>query len=194
MMNFTDDRTSGSGDVAEQFLAELERWVTLDTTTSSHALRASLLGWLRAAQAAQPSMALIHQLAARALDVADAGAAREDSPRDLRDQLLRSVAAERQDLVAARAAVARTAVELLQGAGEPWIATLSNSATVREALRLAQSAGVKPRALVGEGRPRLEGRALAAALATGSRRGSWSTRRCRCSSPPPACCGSAPTR
>ena len=91
--------------------------------------------------------------------------------------------------------MARTAVELLQGAGEPWIATLSNSATVREALRLAQSAGVKPCALVGEGRPLLEGRALAAALAT-SGIPAWVVVDAALPPllPPPACCGSAPTR
>jgi len=47
---------------------------------------------------------------------------------------------------------------------ETWVATLSVSATVQGALLHAQEAGRAPRALVGEARPRLEGRAMAAAL------------------------------
>jgi ribose 1,5-bisphosphate isomerase len=164
MSGWATDRESGSSDVASAFLADLERWAGTDTSTSAHELRAALLRWLRAAQAAQPTMALVHQLAARALDVAAAGIAREDRPADLRAHIAQSCAQERRDLEEARAAVARTAASLLTERGG-WIATLSASAVVREALVAAKRAGRDPRVLVGEGRPRLEGRALAAALA-----------------------------
>jgi len=164
MADFARARRSGSSGVALAFLEELERWAATDTSTSAPALRKALLLRLRAAQAAQPSMALVHQLAARALEVADAGLARGDAPPDLRAHLAQSCAAERGDLLAARAAVARTATALL-GEREAWIATLSSSAAVREALLEAKRAGREPRAMVAEGRPGLEGRALAAALA-----------------------------
>jgi translation initiation factor 2B subunit (eIF-2B alpha/beta/delta family) len=163
-MGFAADRRSGSGDVAHTFLDELERWVAIDTSTTVPALRAALLGWLRAAQAAQPSLALIHQLAARALEVANAGIAREDTVSLLRNHLVQSCAAERSDLDAARAAIAAMASRLVTER-QSWIATVSHSGAVREALIHAQRSGLRPRALVAESRPLLEGRGLAAKLA-----------------------------
>jgi translation initiation factor 2B subunit (eIF-2B alpha/beta/delta family) len=164
MTNWAADRESGSSDVGLAFLADLERWSATDTSPSAPELRATLLRWLRAAQAAQPTMALVHQLAARALDVAAAGVARGDRPADLRAHLAQSCDQERRDLGAMRTAVARTAASLLAERGA-WIATLSASAIVREAFLEAKRLGSDPRALVAEGRPRLEGRALATALA-----------------------------
>jgi translation initiation factor 2B subunit (eIF-2B alpha/beta/delta family) len=164
MTAFSDDRASGSGAVALAFLDALERWTEIDRSASAPALRASLLEWLRAAQASQPSMALVHQLAARALEVADAGVAREDRVAELRIQIVRSCAAEREDLALAAAGAARTAASLVTQRNV-WIATLSNSGLVLDALREVRGAGLAPNALVAEGRPLLEGRALAAALA-----------------------------
>jgi translation initiation factor 2B subunit (eIF-2B alpha/beta/delta family) len=164
MTGFADDRSSGSSDVALSFLAELKRWAGVDRSTSSVALRARLLAWLRAAQEAQPSMALIHQLAARALAVADTGVGRGDGIAELRAHLDASAVAEAEDLQAARTAVARQAIGLLAGR-RGWIATLSASGTVRTALLEARRAGREPHALVAESRPGLEGRGLAEALA-----------------------------
>jgi len=164
MNDFKADRSSGSHDVGTAFLATLERWVGLDRSPSGHALRGALLDFLREAQAAQPTMALVHQLAARALDVTDTALRREDAAAAVREHLLESCRAEREDLAAAARAVARTALGLVTES-ETWVATLSSSATVRDALRHAHAAGRRPRALVGEGRPRLEGREMAAALA-----------------------------
>ncbi len=163
-MRFAEDRSSGSSGVAGAFLDELGRWAALDRSTSAAAFHGALLAWLRAAQAAQPAMALVHQLAARALDVAAAGIARGDPPADLRAHLAQSCAAEREDLAASQAAVARQARKLVEG-HEPWIATVSASATVRAAFLELQRAGLAPRALAAESRPGLEGRALATALA-----------------------------
>lgn len=164
MTGWAADRESGSSDVGLAFLLDLERWSATDTSGSAPELRATLLRWLRAAQAAQPTLALVHQLAARALDVAAAGVARGDRPADVRAHLAQSCDQERRDLAAMRAAVARTAASLLTERGA-WIATLSSSAIVREAFLEAKRLGSEPRALVAEGRPRLEGRALATALA-----------------------------
>lgn len=158
------DAISGSSASARAFLEEVERWAAIDTSTSAPALRAALLAHLRGAQATQPTLALVHQLAARALAVADAGVARGDIPAELRAHLARSCAAEREDLGAARAATARHAARLITERGA-WIATLSASSTVRDALLAARRAGLEPRALVAESRPLHEGRTLAAALA-----------------------------
>ena len=164
MSTWAGDRESGSSDVALAFLAELESFCSTDSSGSAAELRAALVRRLRVAQAAQPTMALVHQLAARALDVAAAGVARGDRNAELRAHLLQSCQQERLDLAAATEAVARTATSLLTERGA-WIATLSASGVVREALLEARRAGRDPRALVAEGRPRLEGRAMAAALA-----------------------------
>jgi len=164
MSGFAHDRRSGSLDVARGFLDELERWCGTDRSGSAVALRVALLAHLRAAQAAQPSMGLVHQLAARALEVADAGVRREDSAPALRESLALSCAAEREDLARLVAGTAEWAVRLLRAPG-PWIATLSMSGAVAAAFRLAHARGLKPRALIAESRPRFEGRDLAAALA-----------------------------
>jgi ribose 1,5-bisphosphate isomerase len=163
-MAFSDDRNEGSTSVVASLLDALERWLATDRSPSGPALRIALLAWLREAQRAQPSMALVHQLAARALAVADTGLAREDAVADLRSHLAASCASERDDLAAATRAAARTAAELVTR-DEAWIATLSLSGMVLEAFRELQRRGRRPRALVAESRPKLEGRAMAAALA-----------------------------
>lgn len=163
-MSFARDRTSGASDVALAFLAELERWLAVDRTTSAPALRASLLAWLRHAQAAQPTMALVHQLAARSLEIADTALARGEPAAGLRTALALSCDAERNDLIAARKALARQAAVLVTERGG-WIATLSSSGAVREAILEAHRAGREPRVLLAEGRPLMEGRMAAAALA-----------------------------
>jgi translation initiation factor 2B subunit (eIF-2B alpha/beta/delta family) len=161
---FAHDRTSGSGGVARGFLAALERFVGTDRTTDTPALRAALLAWLREAQAAQPTMALVHQLAARALSVADTSVARGDRPADLRAHLAASCTAEREDHERAVKAAATVATQLLTNK-EPWIATLSASETVLASLLRMSATGHKPRVIVAESRPRFEGRDTARALA-----------------------------
>ncbi len=163
-MTFETDRTSGSSGVSLGFLDALERWVETDTSPTSPALRGTLLPWLREAQAAQPSMALVHQFAARALEVAGSAASREDSATEARKSLLLSIASERADLTAQQNGVARTAAGLITER-ESWIATLSASAAVREAFEIAHQAGRAPRGLIGESRPGHEGREFAATIA-----------------------------
>jgi translation initiation factor eIF-2B subunit delta len=163
-MGFAGDRQSGSTSVAAGFLEDLERWLATDRSPSGPALRGALLAWLREAQRAQPSMALVHQLAARALAVTDTALAREDRVADLRAHLAASCASEREDLAAATRASARTAAELVTQPGA-WIATLSMSGMVLEALRELRRRGRAPRVLLAESRPKLEGRVMAAALA-----------------------------
>jgi translation initiation factor 2B subunit (eIF-2B alpha/beta/delta family) len=161
---FANDRTSGAGGVARGFLDALDRFVATDRSPAAHALRAALLAWLRAAQAAQPTMALVHQLAARALSVADTSVARGDSAADLRSHLAASCAVEREDLERSVKDTAKVAAQLVSGK-QPWIATLSASETVLASLRAMAAAGGQPRVLVAESRPRFEGRDMARALA-----------------------------
>ena len=164
MSTFRDDRTSGSADVATAFLEDLRRWLAVDTSRAPTDLRTALLGWLRGAQAAQPTMALVHQLAARALIVADVSLSRGGAIVDLRRHLEESCQAELSDLAATGRAVAKQALELMGERGV-WIATLSASGAVRDALFAAQAAGREPRVLIAESRPLYEGRILASALA-----------------------------
>ncbi len=109
-------------------------------------------------------MALVHQLAARALEVADAGVARGDAAPLLREHLERSCAAEREDVARMQADAAGFAVQAL-GAKGAWIATLSQSGAVLAAFERALRDGRRPNALIGESRPRCEGRELAVKLA-----------------------------
>lgn len=162
--SFAGDRVSGSGGVARGFLDALERFAALDRSHDAPALRAGLLAWLREAQAAQPSMALVHQLSARALAVADAAVARGDAAADLRAHLAASCEAERSDLARAMRDSANVAAQLVT-AREPWIATLSSSESVLLALQALAADGRRPHVLVAESRPRLEGRDMARALA-----------------------------
>ena len=161
---FAHDRTSGSSVVGRGFLDELERWALTDRSTAAAELRAALLAWLRVAQAGQPSLALVHQFAARALAVADAGVARGDAVAELRRHLVASCDAEREDLARAVAGAAKLAAQLVT-AREPWIATLSTSGGVLAAIRELAASGSTVRVLVAESRPRLEGRDTARALA-----------------------------
>ena len=164
---FARDRTSGSGGVGRGFLDALERWAAVDRSADAPTMRGALLAWLRAAQAAQPSMALVHQFAARALAVADAAVQRGDRAADLRAHLAASCAAERRDLEQAVADAANIAAQLLTTSEPdgPTIATLSASDGVLAALQALAKAGRRPRVLVAESRPQLEGRGTARALA-----------------------------
>jgi translation initiation factor 2B subunit (eIF-2B alpha/beta/delta family) len=164
MSDLASNRASGSTDVGRAFLDELERWTATDTSTSALTFRQALLRHLRGAQSAQPSMALIHQLAARSLEVADSGVRRGDTAVDLRTHLSRSCAAEREDLLSSTKAVVKQAQALLTES-ESWIATLSASRVVEDAILGAHRAGLAPRVVVAEGRPNFEGRAMAASLA-----------------------------
>lgn len=157
------EQAAGASAEALGFLARLERWAAADVTTATAAAEAALLAWLRDEQADHAANGLVHQLAARALDVAAAAREQGAAPAELRTRLAQSCLAERADLEAARAAVARTAAALVGQRGA-WIATLGAGSTVALALLELQRLDRGPRALVGEGRPRLGGRALAAEL------------------------------
>ena len=154
----------GSSDSAAEFLQRLERFAATEVSPDTSTVRLKLLTWLRAEQAALPSMGLVHQLCGRAMDVASTAVTHGTSAQELRANLAASCAAERQDLAEMRAAVALTATKLVTQKGS-FIATLSHSRTVFDALIEVARLKRAPRVIVAEGRPHLEGRAMAAALA-----------------------------
>ncbi|MEO5988450.1 MAG: hypothetical protein ABIU54_06605 [Candidatus Eisenbacteria bacterium] len=164
MGGLAENRTAGSGGVAARFLSDLQHFIANDRSHDIAALRQGLYAWVRNAQAEAPSFALVHQFSARALSVANAAMERGDSAADLRAHLAQSCHAEATDLATAIEGVARTAAATIS-VNEPWIATLSNSTAVHEALRVLHREGRSPRVLLAESRPRLEGRDMAAALA-----------------------------
>lgn len=164
MSGFALDRSSGSGGVAARFLSDLQHFVANDRSHSVAEVRSALFAWVREAQRQAPSFALVHQFSARALSVANAAMERGDSAADLRAHLAQSCHAEAGDLALAIEGVARTAAATIT-VNDPWIATLSNSTAVLEALRVLKREGRRPRVLLAESRPRLEGREMAAALA-----------------------------
>ena len=157
-------RSAGSSTQAVEFLQRLEQFAATDTSADAASMRLGLLGWLRAEQTGRPSLGLVHQLCGRALDIASTAVSRGDSARDLRTSLIASCAAERRDLVTTRSAVAVTAAKLVTRRGL-FIATLSYSSTVLEAILELARQDREPRVIVAEGRPYFEGRTMAAKLA-----------------------------
>ncbi len=157
-------RGTGSTAAADAFLDALEQWAGTDRSATTPALCHALLEWLRERQAAEPTRAVVHQLAARALSVAESALSRGDAPAQVHRELAASVRAERTDLRQADASTAQTAAQLVSGDG-PWIATLADSELVRQAIVVLARARRSPRVLIAESRPRLEGRDLATALA-----------------------------
>ncbi len=161
---FASESRSGSGGVARALLDELERFALTDRSADGTGLRAALLAWLREAQAAQPSMALVHQMAARALAVADTSVARGERVNDMRAHLAASCDAEREDLARAVRDAAKLAAQLVTER-EPWVATLSASEGVLAAISELAASGRRVRAIVAESRPHFEGRETARELA-----------------------------
>lgn len=163
-MTAPSSRGAGSTAVASALLDALEQWIGTDRSASTPELCHALLAWLRQQQVAQPTRALVHQLAARALSVAESALSRGDSTSQLHRELSASVAAERADLLAANEATAKVAAQLVTS-DAPWIATLSHSELVRRSLVALAATGRQPRVLLAESRPQFEGRGMAVELA-----------------------------
>lgn len=158
-------RHRGSSAVALAFLDALDQWAATDQSASTPQLCHALLAWLRSQQSAEPTRALLHQMAARALTVAESALLRGDSPSAVHRELAASVSAERSDLAASIESTAKVATQLVTS-DAPWIATLSHSALVHQSLVGLSRAGRAPRVLAAESRPGLEGRTMAEQLAT----------------------------
>jgi len=119
---------------------------------------ARLVDLVSAILAAQPSMAVMINLAQQALQACPTGL----PPARARQQLQRALAAWRRDLRQSTPALCQRALNVLPP--QTTVLTYSNSATVIAALRYAQAHGRVRRVLLSESRPAYDGRPQARAL------------------------------
>ena len=144
------DRERGASELALEAIALLER-----ASGESDDLQ-QLVDLARSLRAARPSMPVISNL----VNLAMHEAAAPDAA-GVVAALRRTARAARERELEARGAAARNAAALARGV----VLTHSASETVTKALRAAARAGQVSRVVVAEGRPGLEGRQVARALA-----------------------------
>ena len=152
------DNTSGATTLVELALDILEAFVTQEASQTPHEFVAALETLVDAVLAAQPSMAVMINLAQQALQ-----AGPQELPLTaIREQLQQTLAAFRRDLHASTQALCQRALTLLPP--QSTVLTYSNSATVVAALRSAHDHGRLRRVLLSESRPAYDGRPQALAL------------------------------
>lgn len=154
------DREHGASVLAEDAVRALEAAWRDAPGASAAAAADAVAPFARALRAARPSMPVVTNLVNYAMDRALAGAWPATAA-EQRERGARAAAAVLDEAVRARGAAAKRAAEVVRGR----VLTLSASETVLKALRAASRAGRVTRAIVGEGRPGFEGRALAKSLA-----------------------------
>jgi translation initiation factor 2B subunit (eIF-2B alpha/beta/delta family) len=152
------DNTSGATTLVESALDILKIFATHEAAQTSHEFVAALETLVDAVLAAQPSMAVMINLAQKALQ-----ACPDDLPlTTIRQQLQQTLTAFRRDLHSSTAALCQRALTVLPP--ESTVLTYSNSATVIAALRHAHDHGRIRRVLLSESRPAYDGRPQALAL------------------------------
>src|SRR5215468_4114350 len=152
------DNVSGATQLVELALAILEAFATQDASQTPHEFVTALETLVDAVLAAQPSMAVLLNLAQQALQ-----AYPDDLPlTTVRQQLRQTLAAFRRDLRASTEALCQWALAVLPP--QSTVLTYSNSATVIAALRYAHDHGRIRRVLLSESRPAYDGRPQATAL------------------------------
>ena len=152
------DNVSGATTLVELALDILEAFATQETSPTPHEFVTALETLVNALLAAQPSMAVLINLAQHVLQVGP-----EDLPlTTVREQLQQTLTAFRRDLHASTAALCQRALAILPS--QSTVLTYSNSATVIAALRYAHDHGRIRRVLLSESRPAYDGRPQAAAL------------------------------
>jgi translation initiation factor 2B subunit (eIF-2B alpha/beta/delta family) len=152
------DNISGATTLVESALDILEAFVTQEAAQTPPEFVTALETLVNAVLAAQPSMAVMINLAQQALQ-----ACPEDLPLiTVRQQLQQTLAAFRRDLHASTAALCQRALAILPP--QSTVLTYSNSATVVAALRYAHDLGRIRRVLLSESRPAYDGRLQALAL------------------------------
>jgi translation initiation factor 2B subunit (eIF-2B alpha/beta/delta family) len=152
------DNVSGATTLVELALDILEAFAALEASQTPHELVTALEALVDAVLAAQPSMAVMINLAQQALQ-----ACPDDLPLTaIRQQLQQTLAAFRRDLRASTEALCQRALTILPP--QSTVLTYSNSATVVAALRYAHDHGRMRRVLLSESRPAYDGRPQALAL------------------------------
>jgi translation initiation factor 2B subunit (eIF-2B alpha/beta/delta family) len=150
------DNTSGATTLVALALDILEAFATQES--APHDFRAALKHLVGAILAAQPSMAVMINLAQQALQ-----ACPEELPlATARRQLQQTLTAFRRDVRSSTEALCQQALAVLPP--QSTVLTYSNSATVVAALRYAHDRGRVRRVLLSESRPAFDGRPQALAL------------------------------
>jgi translation initiation factor 2B subunit (eIF-2B alpha/beta/delta family) len=152
------DNVSGATTLVELALDILEAFATQEAAPAPHEFVTALETLVGAILAAQPSMAVMINLAQQVLQ-----ACPDDLPlTTIREQLRQTLAAFRRDLRASTEALCQRALTILPL--QSTVLTYSNSATVVAALRYAHDHGRLRRVLLSESRPAYDGRPQALAL------------------------------
>ena len=152
------DNVSGATTLVELALDILEAFATQEASPTPHEFVTALEALVDAVLAAQPSMAVMINLAQHVLQVGPEGLPLTT----VREQLQQMLTAFRRDLHASTAALCQRALAVLPS--QSTVLTYSNSATVLAALRYAHDHGRIRRVLLSESRPAYDGRPQATAL------------------------------
>ena len=152
------DNVSGATTLVELALDILEAFAAQQASPTPHEFVTALETLVAAVLAAQPSMAVLLNLAQQALQTCS-----DDLPlTPVRQQLQETLAAFRRDLRTSMEALCQRALAVLPP--QSTVLTYSNSATVIAALRYAHAHGRVRRVLLSESRPAYDGRPQALAL------------------------------
>jgi translation initiation factor 2B subunit (eIF-2B alpha/beta/delta family) len=152
------DNTSGATTLVELALDILETFATQESSQKPREFVLALETLVDAVLVAQPSMAVLINLAQQALQ-----ACPDDLPlTTVREQLQQTLVAFRRDLHASTAALCQRALTVFPP--QSTVLTYSNSATVIAALRYAHDHRRIRRVLLSESRPAYDGRPQALAL------------------------------
>jgi len=152
------DNTSGATTLVELALDILEAFATQESTPEPHDSGAALQHLVGTVLAAQPSMAVMINLAQQVLQACPA----ELPLATARRQLQQTLAAFRHALRCSTQALCQQALAVLPP--QSTVLTYANSATVVAVLRYAQARGRVRRVLLSESRPAYDGRPQALAL------------------------------
>jgi translation initiation factor 2B subunit (eIF-2B alpha/beta/delta family) len=152
------DNVSGATTLVELALDILEAFAAQEASQTPSEFVTALATLVDVVLAAQPSMAILLNLAQQALQVCP-----DDLPLTaVREQLQQTLAAFRRDLRASTEALCQQALAVLPS--QSTVLTYSNSMTVIAALRYAHDHGRIRRVLLSESRPAYDGRPQALAL------------------------------
>jgi len=152
------DNTSGATPLVALVLDILEAFVAQESAQQPHEFCWALKNLIGAVVTAQPSMAVIINLAQQALQ-----ACPDDLPlATVRQQLQQTLSAFRRDVRRSTEALCQQALTIFPP--QATVLTYSNSATVIAALRYAHDRGRVRRVLLSESRPAYDGRPQTLAL------------------------------
>jgi len=152
------DNTAGATTLVELALDILEAFATQESAPLPRDFSAALQHLVGAVLAAQPSMAVMLNLAQQIVQACP----EELPPATARQQLQQTLAAFRRDLRRSTEALCQQALAVLPP--QSTVLTYSNSATVVAALRYAHARGRVRRVLLSESRPAYDGRPQTLAL------------------------------